>query len=104
MVPFISIILYQLLVSGSFTDNPLILFGVSLLPSLLLSSPLVWLFCSKLLPRFLQVDEEEEKDDESDSDEEKQKKKAKEAVRRPMKSSQLTLDRLRSRWRLCSLQ
>ena len=73
-VPFIS--LYQLLVSGSFSDNPLILFGVSLL---LLSSPLVWLFRLKLLPRFLEIEEEEEEEEEedSDSDEEKEKRKKK---------------------------
>ena len=69
-IPFLS--LYQLLVSGSFSDNPLILFGASVLPSLILSSPLVWLFKAKLLPRFLEVDEE---DDNDDSDEEKEKKK-----------------------------
>ena len=63
-VPFISI--YQLLVSGSFSDNPLILFGASVLPSFLLSSPLVWLFRSKLLPRFLEVEEEDEDGSESD--------------------------------------
>ena len=38
-VPFIT--LYQLLVSGSFSNNPLVLLGASVLPSLLLSSPLV---------------------------------------------------------------
>ena len=73
--PFVS--LYQLLVSGSFSDNPLILFGASILPSLLLSSPLVWLFRSKLLPRFLEIEEEEEEEEENDSDEEKKKKKRK---------------------------
>ena len=61
-IPFVS--LYQLLVSGGFSDNPLVLFGVSVLPSLLLSSPLVWLFKSKLLPRFLEVDEDEDEDEE----------------------------------------
>ena len=74
-LPFVS--LYQLLVSGGFSDNPFILFGVSVLPSLLLSSPLVWLFKSKLLPRFLEVDEEDESDDESDEEERKKKKKSK---------------------------
>ena len=74
-VPFVS--LYQLLVSGSFSDNPLILFGVSVLPSLLLSSPLVWLFKTKFLPRFLEVDEEEEEEDNNDSDVDKKKKKEK---------------------------
>ena len=73
--PFVS--LYQLLVSGSFSDNPLILFGASILPSLLLSSPLVWLFRSKLLPRFLEIEEEEDEEEENDSDEEKKKKKRK---------------------------
>ena len=73
-IPFLS--LYQLLVSGSFTDNPLILFGVSVLPSLLLSSPLVWLFKTKFLPRFLEIDEEEEEDG-NDSDVGKKKKKEK---------------------------
>ena len=72
-VPFIS--LYQLLVSGSFSDNPLVLFGASILPSLLLSSPFVWLFKSKLLPRFLEVDEEDEQDSDSDDDEKKKKKR-----------------------------
>ena len=74
-LPFVS--LYQLLVSGSFSDNPFILFGASVLPSLLLSSPLVWLFKSKLLPRFLEVEEEDESDDESDEEEKKKKKKSK---------------------------
>ena len=78
-VPFISI--YQLLVSGSFSDNPFILFGASVLPSLLLSSPLVWLFKSKLLPRFLEVEEEDISDDESDEEEKKKKtKKVKKAA------------------------
>ena len=76
-VPFIS--LYQLLVSGSFSENPLVLFAASLLPSILLSSPLVWLFRSKLLPRFLEVDEEEEEEGKSDVivDEENGKKRIK---------------------------
>ena len=74
-VPFVS--LYQLLVSGGFSDNPLILFGVSVLPSLLLSSPLVWLFKSKLLPRFLEVDEDEDEDGDSDEEEKKKTKKNK---------------------------
>ena len=75
-VPFVS--LYQLLVSGGFSDNPLVLLGVSVLPSLLLSSPLVWLLKSKLLPRFLEVDEdqEQEDDDESEENEKKTKKRA----------------------------
>ena len=68
-VPFVP--LYQLLVSGSFSDNPIILAGASILPSLLLSSPLVWLFRNKLLPRFLEVDEDEQEEE----DEEKKKKK-----------------------------
>ena len=77
-VPFVS--LYQLLVSGSFTDNPLILFGVSVLPSLLLSSPLVWLFKTKFLPRFLEVEEEE--DDDSENSDVDKKKKKKETVKK----------------------
>ena len=71
-VPFIT--LYQLLVSGSFTDNPLILFAASVLPSLLLSSPLVWLFKSKLLPRFLEVEEDEDEDEDEEESKEKKKK------------------------------
>ena len=69
-VPFIT--LYQLLVSGSFSNNPLVLLGASVLPSLLLSSPLVWLFKSKLLPRFLDV--EEDSDDESDEEQKEREK------------------------------
>ena len=71
-LPFVSI--YQLLVSGGFSDNPLILFGVSVLPSLLLTSPLVWLFKSKLLPRFLEVEEDEESDDDDEKDKKRKKK------------------------------
>ena len=69
--PFAS--LYQLIVSGSLSGNPILLVGISVLPSLLLSSPLVWLFKSKLLPRFLDIDDEDE--EETGSDEEKGKKK-----------------------------
>ena len=93
-VPFVS--LYQLLVSGSFSDNPLILFGASVLPSLLLSSPLVWLFKSKLLPRFLEGDEDEE--DEEDEDDEKKikkrnkRKKAKKAAAEPADDAKLEME------------
>ena len=76
-IPFVS--LYKLLVSGGFSDNPLILFGVSVLPSLLLSSPLVWLFKSKLLPRFLEVDEDEDEEDEDDEEKNTKKKKREKA-------------------------
>ena len=61
-VPFIS--LYEILVTGSLSDNPLILFAASVLPSLLLSSPLVWLLRSKFMGRFIETEEQE--DDESD--------------------------------------
>ena len=61
-VPVIS--LYKLLVTGSLSDNPLVLFGASVLPSLLLSSPLVWLLRSKFMGRFMETEEQEE--DESD--------------------------------------
>ena len=64
---------YQLLVSGSFSDNPLILFGAFVLPTLLLSRPLVWAK-GKLLSRFLEIDEEED-DDDDDSNRDKKKKK-----------------------------
>ena len=89
-VPFIS--LYQLLVSRSFSENPLVLFAASLLPSILLSSPLVWLFRSKLLPRFLEVDEEEEEEGKSDVivDEENGKKRIKRniAVEKPREAAE----------------
>ena len=42
-----------------------------------LSSPLVWLFKTKFLPRFLEVEEEEDADSESDVD-----KKKKETVKK----------------------
>ena len=75
-IPFIP--LHWLLVSGSFSDNPIILAGASILPSLLLSSPLVWLFRNKLLPRFLEVDDdEEEEEDEEDEDKKKKKRRNK---------------------------
>ena len=67
-VPFIS--LYKILVTGSLSDNPLVLFGASVLPSLLLSSPLVWLLRSKFMGRFVETEEQffglEQEEDKSD--------------------------------------
>lgn len=77
-VPFIS--LYQLLVSGGFSDNPIVLFAISVLPSLLLSSPLVWLFKSKLLPRFLEVEEDDEEQGGEDEEDKKVKAKPRETM------------------------
>ena len=74
-IPFIP--LYWLLVSGSFSDNPIILAGASILPSLLLSSPLVWFFRNKLVPRFLEVDEDEEEEDKEKEEKKKKKKRNK---------------------------
>ena len=74
-VPFVP--LYQLLVTGSFSDNPIILAGASILPSLLLSSPLVWLFRNKLVPRYLEVDEDEEEEEEEEKKKKKKKTKGK---------------------------
>ena len=51
-----SVSLYQLLDSGSLSHSPLVLFAASVLPSLSLFSPLVWLFRSKFLPRFMDID------------------------------------------------
>ena len=82
-VPFVS--LYQLLVSGSFSDNPLILLGASVLPTLLLSTPLIWAK-GKLLPRFLEIEEDEEDDD---SDKEEKKKKEKKIKRKRCRMSQM---------------
>ena len=81
-IPFVS--LYQLLVSGSFSDNPLILFGASVLPTLLLSTPLIWVK-GKLLPRFLEIDEEED-DDDSDEEEKKKKERKKKRKKTPDES------------------
>jgi hypothetical protein len=91
-IPFVS--LYQLLVSGGFSDNPLVLFGVSVLPSLLLSSPLVWLFKSKLLPRFLEGDEDEEDEDDEEKKIKKRNKreKAKSAAAEPADDAKLEME------------
>ena len=94
-IPFVS--LYQLLISGGFSDNPLVLFGVSVLPSLLLSSPLVWLFKSKLLPRFLEVDDDEDEEDEDDEEKKVKKRKrekAKEAAAEATDDAKLEMDTL----------
>ena len=73
-IPFLS--LYELLVSGSFSNNPLVLAGASILPSVILSSPLIWIFKQKLLPRFLEIDE----DDESEENKEGKKPKKKDSM------------------------
>ena len=72
--PFVT--LYQLLVSGNFTDSPLVLAGASILPSVILSSPLIWIFKQKLLPRFLEIDEDDESE-ENEKEEKRPKKKYK---------------------------
>ena len=74
LIPFVS--LYQLLASGSFSDNPLILFGASVLPSVLLCTPLLWAK-GKLLSRFLEIDEEEDDDDDDSNEDEKKKNERK---------------------------
>ena len=72
-IPFIP--LYWLLVTGSFSDNPIVLAGASILPSLLLSSPLIWFIRNKLLPRFLEVDEDEQEEEDEEEEEKKKKKR-----------------------------
>ena len=60
-VPFI--LLYQLLTSGTLTDNPFTLGVISIAPTLILSSPLVWLLKNKIIPKFVDeasVEEESE--------------------------------------------
>ena len=87
--PFAS--LYQLLVSGSFSDNPLILAGASLLPTVILSSPLIWAFKQKLLPRFLDIDEEEE-DEEEKKEGKKEKKKPTHKLEEEISSASIIAD------------
>ena len=94
LIPFVS--LYPLLVSGSFSDNSLILFGASVLPTLLLSTPLLWAK-GKLLPRFLEIDEEEDdNDDDSNEDEKKKKerKKKKKSVKKTPNESDVEMAKL----------
>ena len=55
IIPFIS--LYQILTSGSLSNNPIVLGAVSLLPSLLLSSPIVWVLKNRIIPKFIEAEE-----------------------------------------------
>ena len=57
-IPFAS--LYQLLSSGTLTNNPVTLAIVSIAPSLVLSSPIVWLLKNKILPVLTEEGEDEE--------------------------------------------
>ena len=57
-IPFVS--LYQLLSSGTLTNNPVTLGIISVAPTLLLSSPLVWLLKNKIVPAFVEGDIESE--------------------------------------------
>ena len=62
-IPFVS--LYQLLSSGTLTNNPVTLGIISIAPSLLLSSPLVWILKNKVFPTFVEVvmEREEEREE-----------------------------------------
>ena len=51
-IPFLS--LYQLLSSGTLTNNPVMLGIISIAPSLILSSPLVWVIKNKVIPAFVE--------------------------------------------------
>ena len=57
-IPFTS--LYQLISSGTLTNNPVTLGIISVAPTLLLSSPLVWLLKNKIVPAFVEGDIESE--------------------------------------------
>ena len=63
IIPFVS--LYQLLSSGTLTNNPIMLGIIAIGPSLLLSSPLVWIVKNKVFPAFVEpeMDCEEERED-----------------------------------------
>ena len=63
IIPFVS--LYQLLSSGTLTNNPIMLGIIAIAPSLLLSSPLVWIVKNKVFPAFVEpeMDCEEERED-----------------------------------------
>ena len=57
-IPFVS--LYHLISSGTLTNNPITLAIISVAPTLLLSSPLVWLLKNKIVPAFVEGDIESE--------------------------------------------
>ena len=59
-IPFVS--LYQLLSSGTLTNNPVTLGIISIAPSLLLSSPLVWILKNKVFSAFVDVEMESEEE------------------------------------------
>ena len=59
-IPFVS--LYQLLSSGTLTNSPIMLGIISIAPSLLLSSPLVWILKNKVFPAFVEVKTESEEE------------------------------------------
>ena len=61
-IPFIS--LYRILTSGSLSNNPVVLGAVSLLPSFLLSSPIVWILKNRIIPKFIEAEEHEEEEEE----------------------------------------
>ena len=52
-------ILYKLLVSGSFNDNSVVLGAVSILPSLLLSSPLIYSMKKWIIPKLIDLEEQD---------------------------------------------
>ena len=52
-------IFYILLVSGSVSDNPVVLGAASLLPSLLLSSPLIYAMKKWIIPKFIDLEEQD---------------------------------------------
>ena len=52
-------ILYNLLISGSLTDNSIVLGVASLLPSLVLSSPLIYLMRNFIIPKLIDLEEQD---------------------------------------------
>ena len=57
-IPFVS--LYQLLSSGTLTNNPVTLGIISIAPSPVLSSPLLWILKNKVVPAFIEGETESE--------------------------------------------
>ena len=69
LIPFVS--LYQLLSSGTLTNNPIMLGIISIAPSLLLSSPLVWIVKNKVFPAFVKGEMETEEETDNDGERER---------------------------------
>ena len=68
-IPFVT--MYQLLSSGTLTNNPVTLGIISIAPSLLLSSPLVWIVKNKVFPAFVKGEMETEEERDNDGERER---------------------------------